>query len=447
MTNSSPQSNTTAIQEHEGFLVVGENGYVLSANKKAKQLFKMADTDVHIADLFLEFEENALPDCSKGVLLQRYVTPLNGSPFPVFVVVQEWTDEKGKRYFVTVQNLEHRTVMDNGSYQHLKELLDIKYALDASSIVALTDRRGKIRYVNDKFSEISKYEINELIGSDHRILNSGYHSKEFFKNLWRTIGTGNVWKGEIQNRAKDGTYYWVDTTIVPFLNENGKPYQYLAIRNEITERKRVEQELKKMTQRLIHVQEEERKQVSRELHDGIGQELYSLLISMHRLQQEVDHPLIDHMTGDISHLIQSVRDMSWGLRPSALDELGLLPAIRSFLHRLDKSFGLKVEFHSAVSSRLTPTIETTIYRIVQEALTNVRKYAEIDQASVKLVEKENELSVYIMDEGVGFSETHARRGVGLFSMEERARAVGGDLTVESIPGKGTTIEMTVPKEI
>ncbi|MGI8313669.1 PAS domain-containing sensor histidine kinase [Halobacillus mangrovi] len=447
MTSSSPQSNTTAIEEHEGFLVVGENGYVLNANKKAKQLFKMTDTDVHIADLFLEFEVNALSDCSKGVLLQRYVTPLQGSPFPVFVVVQEWTDEKGKRYFVTVQNLEYRTVMDNGSYQHLKELLDIKYALDESSIVALTDRRGRIRYVNDKFSEISKYGINELIGSDHRILNSGYHSKEFFKNLWRTIGAGNVWKGEIQNRAKDGTYYWVDTTIVPFLNENGKPYQYLAIRNEITERKRVEQELKKMTQRLIQVQEEERKQVSRELHDGIGQELYSLLISMHRLQQEVDHSLIEQMTGDISHLIQSVRDMSWGLRPSALDELGLLPAIRSFLHRLDKSFGLKVEFSSTVSSRLTPTIETTIYRIVQEALTNVRKYAEVDQASVKLIEKENELSVFIIDKGVGFSETHAGRGVGLFSMEERARAVGGALTVESIPGKGTTIKMTVPKEI
>ncbi|KHE69017.1 histidine kinase [Halobacillus sp. BBL2006] len=351
-----------------------------------------------------------------------------------------------KRFFITIQNLVERTVIDSDAYQYLKELLDLKYALDESSIVAVTDRRGTIRYVNEKFSEISKYEVKELIGSDHRILNSGYHSKEFFKELWRTIGTGNVWKGEIQNRAKDGTYYWVDTTIVPFLNENGKPYQYLAIRNEITERKRVEQQLKEMTQRLINVQEEERKQVSRELHDGIGQELYSLLISMHRLQQDMKHPLIEQMTGDISHLIQSVRDMSWGLRPSALDELGLLPAIRSFLQRLDKSFGLNVKFSTTVNCRLTPTVETTIYRIIQEALTNVRKYAEVQEAAVKLIEKDNLLTVYIIDDGVGFSETHAKRGVGLFSMEERARAIGGALNVQSSPAKGTKIKLTIPLE-
>ncbi|WP_081988450.1 sensor histidine kinase [Halobacillus sp. BBL2006] len=446
MINSSTYTNVAATQGQEGFLVVHENGYVLTANEKAKQLFKLIDKDVHISDLFLEFEINKLFNCSKGVLMQQYITPIEGNPFPVFLVVQEWVENGEKRFFITIQNLVERTVIDSDAYQYLKELLDLKYALDESSIVAVTDRRGTIRYVNEKFSEISKYEVKELIGSDHRILNSGYHSKEFFKELWRTIGTGNVWKGEIQNRAKDGTYYWVDTTIVPFLNENGKPYQYLAIRNEITERKRVEQQLKEMTQRLINVQEEERKQVSRELHDGIGQELYSLLISMHRLQQDMKHPLIEQMTGDISHLIQSVRDMSWGLRPSALDELGLLPAIRSFLQRLDKSFGLNVKFSTTVNCRLTPTVETTIYRIIQEALTNVRKYAEVQEAAVKLIEKDNLLTVYIIDDGVGFSETHAKRGVGLFSMEERARAIGGALNVQSSPAKGTKIKLTIPLE-
>src|ERR1035437_3594693 len=142
-------------------------------------------------------------------------------------------------------SLNIRTIQKN-----LKEISDYKYALDESSIVAITDQRGIIKYANDNFCKISKYSREELIGQDHRIISSGYHPKEFIRDLWLTIANGKIWRGELKNKAKDGTIYWVDTTIVPFLNEMGKPYQYVAIRADITQQKKAQLEIQKLNEEL-----------------------------------------------------------------------------------------------------------------------------------------------------------------------------------------------------
>lgn len=142
------------------------------------------------------------------------------------------------------------------SWYSRTQLMDIKNALDQTAIVAITDARGVIQYVNDRFCQISQYSPEELIGKTHRVVNSGFHSKEFFRNFWSTISQGHVWQGEIQNRAKDGTLYWVDTTVVPMLNQQGQIQHYMAIRFEVTQRKQAELELQRLNDRLESLVEE-----------------------------------------------------------------------------------------------------------------------------------------------------------------------------------------------
>lgn len=147
----------------------------------------------------------------------------------------------------------HQDMINNlvNRHQHLEvsQLLnDIVYALDNSAIVAITDRTGEIIYANEFFSSISKYSQDELIGANQRIVNSGFHPKSFFKEMWKQIGQGQIWRGEICNRAKDGSLYWVDTTIVPFLNEKGMPKQYISIRHNITDKKSIEVTLRKQAE-------------------------------------------------------------------------------------------------------------------------------------------------------------------------------------------------------
>ncbi|CAM3118453.1 PAS domain S-box protein [Rariglobus hedericola] len=183
-----------------------------------------------------------------GLVEEKMIT-LDGSEIDVEVAAASYWQDRKPVIQVVCQDITERKAAEARLRASTREVLDLKAALDEHAIVAGTDAAGRITFVNDKFCAISQYAREELIGQDHRIINSGYHPREFFRDLWSTITSGRVWQGEIQNRAKDGSYYWVDTTIVPFVGDDGKPHQYVAIRADITEKKRGEMALRASEQR------------------------------------------------------------------------------------------------------------------------------------------------------------------------------------------------------
>lgn len=166
----------------------------------------------------------------------------DGNDYWLDITIIPLKDEQNRifQYIIIGTEMTSGQVSDDSFTKTIKDLHDITNALDESSIVAITDEKGTISYVNDKFCKISKYSREELVGRTHRVINSGYHSKSFFKSMWETIKQGEVWKGEVKNRAKDGSEYWMNTTIVPYLDDRGIPYQYVSIRTDITDRIKAE---------------------------------------------------------------------------------------------------------------------------------------------------------------------------------------------------------------
>src|SRR5580658_1110959 len=342
------------------------------------------------------------------------------------------------------------------------ELTDYKYALDQFSIVSIADEKGIIRYVNDNFCKISGYTAAEQIGLRHCIVGSHQHPAQFIEDLWLTISKGRVWKGEFCNETKDKSIYWVDMTVIPFLNEKNEPYEYLILEDDITERKtavellsRSYQDIRELASHLQDVREEERASIAREIHDELGQQLTGLKMDLSwiakrkALQDDIEAKqkavIILNL---LDTAIKTVRKIATDLRPSILDDLGLIAAIDWQSKEFGRRSGISTEFISTMPEvRYSPGISIGLFRICQESLTNVARHAEASKIYISLQKQDNEkILLKIEDNGKGFEvgQIGDKKTLGLLGMRERTQMMGGEFRIESDPGKGTTLFVTVP---
>ncbi|MGE5659792.1 MAG: PAS domain S-box protein [Actinomycetota bacterium] len=264
----------------------------------------------------------------------------------------------------------------------LQELEFEKFALDQSAIVAITNDQGVITYANDQFCDISQYSRQELIGKTHRIVNSGYHPSVFFENLWSTITQGEVWHGEIKNKAKDGTFYWVDTTIVPFVDDNGKPYQYVAIRKNITDRKQVEealrqseQQLRAKNQELAHalyeLQQTQTMMVQNEKMVSLGQLVAGVA-------HEINNP-VSFIYGNIMHADEYFQDLLRLVQIYQQEYPQPTPNIEQELETIDFDFLFKD------LPKLLNSMKIGAERI-RQIVQSLRNFSRLDQAEQKQVD-------------------------------------------------------------
>jgi PAS domain S-box-containing protein len=369
-----------------------------------------------------------------------------------------------------------------------REISDLKAALDEHAIVAIIDPQGKITRVNDKFCAISKYSRAELCGQDYRLTNSGIHPQEFFHDLWTTIGRGKVWKGEIKNQAKDDSHFWVDTTIVPFLDEQGKPRQFVAIHADITEHKLAEEKIRQLNaeleervvERTVQLQaaNQELEAFSYSVSHDLRAPLRHVMGFVELLQEDAGPVLPEKSRRYLTTISRSAKRMG-----DLIDDLLAFSRVgRAALQKADISLDKLVremldDFKAETNERKIvwkihplPAVQAdrALLRMVfVNLVANAVKFTGTrDRARIEIGcahGSEAETVIFIRDNGVGFDPRYAGKlfgvfqrlhsqdefagtGIGLANVQRIIHRHGGRTWAEGVVDGGATFYFSLPKK-
>ena len=407
----------------------------------------------------------------------------------IYAIARDITQRKKAEKELTRLNndLEQKVIERTLQLQKsLNKISDYKYALDESTIVSITDQRGTILHVNKNFCDSSKYPREELIGQNHRLLNSGFHSKDFFSDLRETIGKGKVWRGEIKNRAKDGAYYWVDTIITTFLDEEQSPFQHVAIYIDITDRKKAEGELNKLNEGLEQIVNErtaQLKEANKELEAfsySVSHDLRAPLRAIHSytriLEEDYQGKLDEEGKKAIGTILRNSKKMGELIDDLlAFSRLGKKELTNSDvnMNALAKSIVrdlLTTEIENKLDLNIQPLRPASgdsalIRQVWINLISNAIKYSGKNERIVIDIgcqEKENMIVYYVKDNGVGFDMKYYSKLFGVFHRlhsEEEFEGIGvglavvqrivtrhqGQVWAESKLNEGATFYFSLPK--
>jgi PAS domain S-box-containing protein len=321
------------------------------------------------------------------------------------------------------------------------------------------DQSLRVTSMSEPIANIMGYTAKEIqnMTLDQMVMpSSAKAAAQSYRRQLRIDGKKGVdpsrsWSIEFELRHKDGHPVWVEAKSTFMRDKQGRPIGIIGFTRDVTERRRYETQLKALSSSLVEMQETERRHIARELHDQIGQSLTGIrmLLGMlpGHLPKSADKTIQEIQTV-IDDMMNRVKDLCLELRPSTLDDLGLLPTLLRHFQTYKTQTNVNVHFkQKGLESRFDPAIETAVFRIVQEALTNVARHAKVSEVDVRIVATKKRIRIQIDDSGKGFVREAvfaSSKATGIMGMQERAALAGGRLSVESVPGVGTRVVAELP---
>ncbi|MEN3330269.1 MAG: hypothetical protein V7638_5076 [Acidobacteriota bacterium] len=312
---------------------------------------------------------------------------------------------------------------------------------------------GRFISANPAMARMFGYDSADELINDRRDIESQHYvdprRRRIFEKLINEKGV--VQSFELQAYRKDRTTIWTSESVRAVRDENGAVLYYEGIVEDVTQRKLVEAERVELVRRLVSAQEDEQRRISRELHDQMGQSLAALLLGLKSLKDSVKEKVtvasIQRLQEITNRIAEEMHSLIRELRPTALDDLGLQTALANYLEEWSQRSDVAIDFHSngLLDQRLGSQLESTLYRIVQEAVNNTIKHANAENVSIILEKRGNRVLLIVEDDGAGFDVEALlkipakNRRLGLLGMRERVALVGGSLSIESTPGVGTTV--------